>query len=107
MSEPWIFCLCVAAGLTARLCFLPARAVAKSGGKLAVFLTDFACAFLGGIPFMLVLGRFNYGIAAAYTILGFDAGLLFPSILWLLPARKQNEIGNKTEKSEETAEKRL
>ena len=107
MNEPWIFCLCVAAGLTARLCFLPARAVAKRGGKLAVFLTDFACAFFGGIPFALVLGRFNYGIAAAYTILGFDAGLLFPSLLRLIPTKKRNTPGNKTEKSEETTEKRL
>lgn len=107
MSEPWIFCLCVAAGLTTRLCFLPARAVAKRGGKLAIFLTDFACAFLGGIPFALVLGRFNYGIAAAYTILGFDAGLLFPSLLWLIPTKKRKSIKNKTGKSEETTEKRL
>ena len=106
MSEPWIFCLCAAAGLTARLCFLPARAVAQRGGKLAVFLTDFACAFLGGVPFTLVLGRFNYGIAAAYTILGFDIGLLLPSLFGLINASRRKPE-NKIKKSEETAEKRL
>ncbi len=106
MSEVGVFCLCVAAGLTARLCFLPAGIVAKRGGALAVFLTDFLCAFLGGVPFALVLGRFNYGIAAAYTILGFDAGLLFPSLLGLIPAARRKSK-NKTGKSEKTAEKRL
>ena len=97
MSEVGVFCLCIAAGLTARLFFLPARIVAKRGGALAVFLTDFLCAFLGGVPFALVLGRFNYGIAAAYTILGFDAGLLLPSLFRFLPTAKR-----KTEKNAKT-----
>lgn len=106
MSEVGVFCLCVAAGLTARLCFLPAGIVAKRGGALAVFLADFLCAFLGGVPFAFVLGRFNYGIAAAYTILGFDAGLLFPSLLGFIPAIKRKSK-NKTGKSEKPVEKRL
>ena len=74
----------------------------ERGGALAIFLADFACAVIGGIPFSLVLGYFNYGIAAAYTVLGFDVGLLLPSLVKLIPSRLR-----KKRKSEKVAEKRL
>ena len=105
MSEIGVFCLCIASGIVARLAFLPASAVAKRGGALAIFLADFACAVIGGIPFSLVLGYFNYGIAAAYTVLGFDVGLLLPSLVKLIPSRLMKK--RKAEKTGKVAEKRL